>query len=59
MLAAVSLTRMAGTMPLEVLPSYFPYNFANGLLMVIRKFQKTDFKNKAVSVEIGLAIQNN
>lgn len=43
----------------QVLPSYFPYNFANGLLIVIRTFQKTDFKSEAVPVEIDLAIQNN
>lgn len=41
--AAVSSVGVIGIMPLLVLLSYFPYNFANGLLMVIRKFQKTDF----------------
>ena len=55
----MSSARMIGIMALLVLPSYFPYNFANGLLIVIRKFQKTDFKSEAVPVEINLAIQNN
>lgn len=54
--AAVSSVRMTGTMPLLVLLSYFPYNFANRLLMIIRKFQKIDFLNEAVSVEICLGI---
>lgn len=40
---AISSVGMIVIMPLLVSLSYFPYNFANGLLMVIRKFQKTDF----------------
>lgn len=58
-MCAVSSVDMIEIMALLVLPSYFPYSFANGLLMVIRKFQKTDFKSEAVPVEIGLSIQNN
>lgn len=50
---------VTGITGLLVLPSYFPYNFTNGLLIVIRNFQKTDFNSKADSVQIGLAIQNN
>ena len=50
---------VTGITALLVLPSYFPYNFTNGLLIVIRNFQKTDFNSKADSVQIGLAIQNN
>lgn len=38
-------------MALLVLP-YFPYNFTNGFLIVIRNFQKTDFNSEADSVQI-------